>query len=273
MTLQRSTFQFEDRVDCLKAIEAQLNRAARSHRLTRVELRLSSLARFPIAMGNARAALTRLLRERGLTRVAVSVRPFDLPLDDALGEHQLILIESPKAPAWWAKLGHWLLSRLKQRLSMLGSSQRAKNTANVAKDDLSTKTPDSSKKALSPLEAGDLIKRAALVELRNWRAQSGIVLEVERIHVRIRSRALYEVAVPLLPSTAGVFLKWIGKVGQRNDLVAIDGITMRLEELPEVSGEEVGTLLVGDGDISIELTMVAGESPSFEGGTDLPAGV
>lgn len=258
MNHQRTTYRFEGKQANLPSICKRVNREVRGSRLCRLELRVSSQTQPPIHLGQARAALMDLLRERGLNQVAVSVRPFELPLDDGLGEHQLVLVESPKPPSWWSRAGAWLRRRLK--VSGANPSTQRTEPGLTAADSAPASTLASSQAhpavptpGPSRREVSQLIQRACLVALRDMPVDDSGQWTVNHIDVRIRSATLCQAASPLLPSVASVFVQWMAREAQRTDLRAAPTATVTVRQLPDVASDETITLLVGEGDLSIEI--------------------
>ena len=258
MNHQRTTYRFEGTQANLDSIRKKVNREVRGNRLCRLELRVSSQAHPPIHLGQARAALMDLLRERGLNKVAVSVRPFDLPLDDGLGEHQLVLVETPKPPSWWHNLGAWLQRCMKGRTVPTTANRTEPRVADAAvvpapSPVVNTNRPAEPTLGPSRREVSQLIKRACIVALRDMPVDESGQWTVNHIDVRIRSAALCQAASPLLPSVASVFVQWMAREAQRTDLKAAPTATVTVQQLPDVASDDTVTLLVGEGDLSIQI--------------------
>lgn len=272
MNHQRTTYRFEGNQANLPSICKKVNRVVRGNRLHRLELRVSSQSNPPIHLGQARTSLMELLRERGLNRVAVSVRPYELPLDDGLGEHQLVLIETPKPLSWWSHLGNWFQRSLKGRRSGTPAQRLDPGLPAAAAESVTTQARN-----LAPLqvtgpsrrEVSQLIKRACLLALRDMPVNESGHWTVEHIDVRIRSAALSEVASPLLPSVASVFVQWMAREGQRTDMKVASTATVTVQQLPDVALNDSATVLVGEGDLSIEIRATPAELV-VDAGTDLP---
>jgi hypothetical protein len=269
MTHQRTTYRLEGNQANLQAIRKKVNRVVRGNRLCRLELRVSSQAHPPINLGQARTALMDLLRERGLNQVAVSVRPFELALEDGLGEHQLVLVETPKPPSVWAQLATWLHSAFKSKHPRSAAAPERlepniqPGNAVPVLNNLPKPTGPSRQ------EVSRLIKRASLLALRDMPVDEAGHWTVEHIHVRIRSAELCVAASPLLPSVASVFVQWMAREAQRSDLQTSPSATVLVEQLPGAGSEAASTVLVGEGDLSISLRATPPDN-FMNQGTDLP---
>lgn len=271
MTTLRTVYRFEGPKTDLNAIRAKLNRVARSPRLMRVELRISSQAAMPIHLGHARTALMDLLRERGLKQVAVSVRPFDLPLDDALGEHQLTLVEAPRPPSWWARWMARLHSRwLRPGAPAAGGVRLEPACAGVANVAVSKTAPQGESDALSRQAMAQLMRRAARSALRGLPDLDNVEWDVQAIEVRVRSRELHAVAKSMVPSGATAMVQWLASQGNRTDLHATAQCRVVVELLPDPACETGQTYMVGEGDVSIDLEAQPSGSSSVLAGTETP---
>lgn len=275
MTHQRTVYRFEGPQANLDSICKKVNREVRGHRLQRLELRVSSQAHPPIHLGQARTSLMDLLRERGLNRVAVSVRPFELPLDDGLGEHQLVLIETPKPPSWWSNLARWLVHRVKGRSGRAATHRTEPGLSPAETIPATLQGARQVRPNVAPppgpsrREVSQLIKRACLQSLRDMPVDESGHWTVQHIEVRIRSAELCQAAGPLLPSVASVFVQWMAREAQRTDLKAAPNATVTVQQLPDAASTDTSTVLVGEGDLSIEI-QAAPEDKFGQAGTGMP---
>lgn len=98
----RVRFTLDSRTTTHDDLVRHINQHVKTNaRLTRVELRLSDRGNPPLSEQLARAAVINLLRERGLTTVQASIKPFAHALQHADGQHTLTLFEAPGSTPWW----------------------------------------------------------------------------------------------------------------------------------------------------------------------------
>lgn len=71
--------------------------------LTRLELRLSHWGQPPLTEAMAKAAVVKLLQDRGLVGVQVSIKPYPYELQHADTHHTLSLFEATPASSWWQR--------------------------------------------------------------------------------------------------------------------------------------------------------------------------
>jgi hypothetical protein len=264
--------RLEGRQATLEALASFIHRHLPHGPFHRIEVQLSSHAKRPLDRITVQHRVIALLKAHGHPQAAISVRPFDNRLDDALGANQVRLIpvpsestqgqiphetaQSPFAKAWrqWARL-----------LGIRGGGQ---TSAPPSKGQPSGGPQvHAASDAPPPLPARDAAKlydRAILLAAASWPAQQ----RVGRAKIVVRNLPLHRAMRDLVEADLAGAERHIRDRLRKADLNLADPllVTYRFEPPAETQG----TVYLAESDLEVQLDEPQAASVWASGATLMP---
>lgn len=256
MTETATTFRLPAERTSPAALVQQVHRRLKGRHWARIEVRFSSqtAGRFPIDM--VRDQLAALASEAGL-KCAVSVRPIEMPLDDALGQHIVRLVPPPGRPEVQALAagGGWR-TRLLKRWPLLARFGGAPAAAQPERESLAEaseleRQAEPQAAAVSQRQATELLLRALAAAVAD-EVPALAKVPVRRVVVTVRNDALHTALRRLTVDDAPRAADWLRRQLLETHRFAVDPVLQLLyRHEPKVLGE--GTRAAGGGDLELHL--------------------
>ncbi len=276
MTETATTFSLPADRTSPAALVQQVHRRLKGRHWARIEVRFSTQAAGAFPIDLVRDQLAALAGEAGL-KCAVSVRPIEMPLDDALGQHIVRLVPPPgraevKAPA----AGGWLARLLQRwpRLARFGGApaaaqDQAEATAQATAPSRQAAPPVA---AVSQRQATELLLRALAAAVAD-EVPALAKLPVRRVVVTVRNDELHAALRRLTVDDAPRAADWLRRQLQETHRFAVDpGLELQYRHEPKVLGE--GTRAAGGGDLELHLlrerAIEPDEAAPAPGAVDVP---
>ena len=210
-TLEPIEFRLASKTAAVTELVKAVNRHIKSKPLLRVEVRFSSQAAQGFDADRARQELRGLLSEHGHVGTAVSVRPIELPIQDAFGEHIVRLYPKPPAPrqdGWPQRLG--------ERWSGWWTARGSKAPANSRTDEPTLGAPAAtpapaaaSAPAISATIAAHELRKALLLALKLRGKQAGAAAAIHAVSITVRNAELHRALAPLVGSQQDHTARWV----------------------------------------------------------------
>lgn len=195
--------------------------------LRRIEIRLSARLPTPLTLEDVRARVRSLLLEHNHGHVQLSIRPFELAMDDARGANlvRIITNDSELPPGRLARCGQafrtWFFERPPAPVAPTPPAQGAEAAA-----DTSPSLPWAMEQLDSALERGCSLARATLG-----------TQPVAHASVVIRSPALHAALSPLLaPADPSGTAKWVHRELRKHNIPVQDDLDVTYRFDPPLTG-------------------------------------